>query len=81
MRLLLFGPKIFGLRTGLSLGREDFARFAGQQTSASAIDPDHSFLYVVKGDHGLCIRFDYRIAQSHRTKRLKIKIPTGALRR
>jgi hypothetical protein len=54
MRLLLFGPRIFGLRTGLSLGREDFARFAGQTTSASAIDPDHSFLYVIKGDHGLC---------------------------
>jgi hypothetical protein len=53
-RLLLFGPKIFGLRTGLSLGREDFVGFARQQTSASAIDPDHSFVYVVKADNGLC---------------------------
>ena len=57
MRLLFFGPRIFGIRTGLSLGREDF-RLAGQQrTTAGAgavFDPDHGFIYVVKGDNGLC---------------------------
>ena len=54
MRLLLFGPRIFGLRTGISLGREDFARFAGQKrsTTASSADAD-KFVYVIKGG-GLC---------------------------
>jgi hypothetical protein len=49
----MIGPRIFGIRTGVSLGREDFAR-AGQTTSTAAIDPDHSFIYVIKGDNGLC---------------------------
>jgi hypothetical protein len=56
MRLLLFGPRLFGLRTGISIGREDFRR-AGQThsgTGSAAIDPDHSFVYVVKADNGLC---------------------------
>ena len=35
---------------------------------------------TVAGGHA-AFRFDYRIAQSHRTKRLKIKMPAGELRR
>jgi predicted GIY-YIG superfamily endonuclease len=54
MRFFVFGPRVFGLRTGVSLGREDFARSAGQATSSAAIDPDHSFIYVVKSGNGLC---------------------------
>jgi hypothetical protein len=57
VRFFLFGPRVFGLRTGLSLGREDFARFADPQRSATAggaIDPDHGFIYVMKGGNGLC---------------------------
>jgi hypothetical protein len=54
MRFWFFGPRFFGVRTGISIGPEDFAR-AGQPTSsASTIDPDHSFIYVIKGDNGLC---------------------------
>jgi T5orf172 domain len=55
MRLLLFGPRIFGLRTGISLGREDWAKLNAQpRSTATGIDPDHSFVYVVKADDGLC---------------------------
>jgi hypothetical protein len=57
MRLWFSGPRIFGLRSGISLGREDFARFADPQrgtTAGGAIDPDHSFVYVIKADNGLC---------------------------
>jgi len=35
---------------------------------------------TVAGGHA-AFRFNYRIAQSHRTKRLKIKMPADALRR
>ena len=54
MRLLLFGPRLFGLRTGISLGREDFMRFADPQrsTAAGSADAD-KFVYVIKGG-GLC---------------------------
>jgi len=54
MRLLLFGPRIFGLRTGLSLGREDFAKLTQPRSAAAANDPNESFLYVIKSDSGLC---------------------------
>ena len=55
MRLLLFGPRIFGLRTGISLGREDWAELNAQpRSTATGIDPDHSFVYVVKADNGWC---------------------------
>jgi Meiotically up-regulated gene 113 len=57
MRFFMFGPRIAGIRTGLSFGREDLHLFTGQTrsgASASAIDPDHSFVYVIKGVNGLC---------------------------
>jgi hypothetical protein len=54
MRFFLFGPRIAGIRTGISIGPEDF-RSAGQPRSAAAAnDPNESFLYVVKSDSGLC---------------------------
>lgn len=56
MRLLLFGPRIFGIRTGVSLGRDDFEKAFGKKaaTGQSPIDLDHSFVYVIKGEHGRC---------------------------
>ena len=60
MRLMLFGPRLFGVRTGVSFGARDLARalnhVSGQQQTAgqALFDPDHSFLYVIRGDHGRC---------------------------
>jgi hypothetical protein len=54
VRFFLFGPRVFGLRTGISLGREDWAKLNAQpKSTGTGIDPDHSFLYVIKGDRGL----------------------------
>jgi predicted GIY-YIG superfamily endonuclease len=50
MRFLRFGPRIAGIRTGLSLAAEDFASAKPTQK----ITNNDSFLYVIKGDHGLC---------------------------
>jgi T5orf172 domain len=57
MRLFFLAPRFFGFRPGVSFGREDLHLFTGQTrsgASASAIDPDHSFIYVIKGVNGLC---------------------------
>ena len=64
-------------------GQSRLIRFA-KRTSRASSTACALFGWVdrstVAGGHA-AFRFDYRIAQSHRTKRLKIKIPTGALRR
>ncbi len=61
MRLLLFGPRLFGVRTGVTLGRRDLERALNfvngqsqQPVGPALFDPDHSFIYVIKGDHNHC---------------------------
>lgn len=49
-RMRLFG----GARMGFSLGRQDLRRYENQQVNGQLFDPDHGFIYVVKGDHGRC---------------------------
>jgi T5orf172 domain len=54
MRIWFYGPRLAGLRTGLSFGPEDWRAMSRSQSAESAIDPDHFFIYVIKGDNGLC---------------------------
>jgi hypothetical protein len=75
MRFWFFGPRFFGARTGISIGPEDFARFAGQTTSSAAIDPDHSFLYVIKADNGL-VKIGRTSNPNARLAQLQSKSPT-----
>lgn len=49
MRFFFTGPRIFGLRPGISFGPEDWRR-ATRKTSSSITG---SFVYVVRGDHNL----------------------------
>jgi Meiotically up-regulated gene 113 len=55
MRLIAFGPRVFGLRLGASFGPEDFAPRRVRAASATVADndPDDSFIYVLRGEHGL----------------------------
>jgi hypothetical protein len=54
MRLYAFGPRIMGLRTGISLGPEDFrARRRAVSAPADRSASNDSFIYVLRGDHGL----------------------------
>jgi hypothetical protein len=54
MRLYAFGPRIMGLRTGISLGPEDFkARRRAVSAPADCSASNDSFIYVLRGDHGL----------------------------
>jgi Meiotically up-regulated gene 113 len=55
VRLYAFGPRIFGLRTGISIGPEDFrprARRVARHADCGGLDQGQ-FIYVVRGDHGL----------------------------
>jgi hypothetical protein len=54
MRFWFYGPRIAGIRTGISIGPEDFARARQPRSAATTNDPNESFLYVVKSDSGLC---------------------------
>jgi hypothetical protein len=56
MRFWFAGPRLFaGFRPGVSFGPEDFRSARQTRGGANAIDPDHSFLYVIKNDaNGLC---------------------------
>jgi T5orf172 domain len=56
MRLFLLGPRLFGARTGISIGREDFVRRNRTISQpAQQDDPDKSnFLYVIRSADGLC---------------------------
>jgi hypothetical protein len=50
MRFFLFGPRILGIRPGISFGAEDF----GRRTHRAPAEPmTGSFVYVVRGDHNL----------------------------
>lgn len=49
MRFWIGGPRILGLRTGISFGPEDFRSAASRAPSAST--DGGSFLYVITGDH------------------------------
>jgi hypothetical protein len=53
MRLPFFGPRILGMRPGISLGPEDFRsrRRAAPQRAVSSIEG--SFVYVIRGEHNL----------------------------
>jgi len=51
MRFWIGGPRILGLRTGVSLGREDFGRF--RRSSAVSGQITGSFVYVIRGAHNL----------------------------
>jgi Meiotically up-regulated gene 113 len=60
MRLYAFGPRVLGLRTGVSFGPEDFGsrgRAFGQRSvvprAREATGSDDEFIYVLRGDHGL----------------------------
>jgi Meiotically up-regulated gene 113 len=59
MRLYAFGPRLFGLRTGVSFGPEDFGRRRefGERSvvprAREAAGSDDEFIYVLRGDHGL----------------------------
>jgi T5orf172 domain len=52
MRVWFSGPRIFGIRTGISLGREDLAwlKPAAQPLTTPS---DRCFIYVIKGEHNL----------------------------
>lgn len=53
MRLIAFGPRLLGLRWGVSLGRRDLEKIFNRGGTAQPFNPDTgSFLYVVRGDHG-----------------------------
>ncbi|GGH14888.1 hypothetical protein GCM10007036_14490 [Alsobacter metallidurans] len=48
MRLFVGWPRVFGVRTGMILGPEDFAPRGGGAPRAES-----GFVYVIRGDHGL----------------------------
>ena len=51
MRFFLMGPRIFGIRPGVSFGAEDFR---GRRTQRGPAEPmTGSFLYVIRGDHNM----------------------------
>jgi hypothetical protein len=51
MRVWLGGPRILGVRTGISLGREDLKWL--RDASPKRYELNGSFIYVIKGDHNL----------------------------
>lgn len=67
MRFWIGGPRILGLRTGVSFGPNDFAT-KRQQTTVRPGKPTGAFLYVVHGEHnmskiGVSTNPDARLAQ------------------
>lgn len=53
MRLFFLGPRILGIRPGISLGPEDLRRL--NRPKADRVQAQQgSFIYVMKGDHGYC---------------------------
>jgi hypothetical protein len=69
MRFWIGGPRLFGLRTGISFGPEDFARMHQRTTQrAPSGKMEGAFVYVVKGEHamtkiGFSTNPDARLAQ------------------
>jgi hypothetical protein len=50
MRFWFSGPRIFGIRSGISLGREDFRARSRSSTTTSGAEPNSDkFVYVVSG--------------------------------
>jgi hypothetical protein len=54
MRLFFSGPRILGIRPGISFGAEDLFGGRRKRTQAAAAEPmTGSFVYVVRGDHNV----------------------------
>jgi hypothetical protein len=54
MRVFFSGPRILGIRPGISFGAEDLLGSRRRQTQRPACEPmTGSFVYVVRGDHNL----------------------------
>jgi hypothetical protein len=53
MRVWLGGPRILGIRTGISLGKEDLGWLSGNSRGQPSSSIEGSFVYVIKGDHHL----------------------------
>jgi hypothetical protein len=52
MRLFLLGPRILGIRPGISFVAEDFGR--GRRTQRGPAEPmTGSFVYAIRGDHNM----------------------------
>jgi hypothetical protein len=54
MRLMFFGPRIFGIRPGVSFTPQELmSGFAGSTQKAPGEQMTGSFVYVVRGDHNM----------------------------
>jgi Meiotically up-regulated gene 113 len=54
MRFFLMGPRIFGIRPGISFGASDLLRLATKPKQNKPSEPmTGSFVYVIRGDHNL----------------------------
>lgn len=52
MRVWFGGPRILGVRTGVSFGPEDFRRAQPAGASGPQVTSETGFVYVIAGDHG-----------------------------
>jgi hypothetical protein len=53
MRVFFSGPRIMGVRPGVSFGAEDFRRLAGNRQRQGAEPVTGAFVYVIRGDHNM----------------------------
>ena len=53
MRVWLGGPRILGVRTGISLGKEDLNWLNGGAQRPKLASIEGSFVYVIRGDHNM----------------------------
>jgi hypothetical protein len=53
MRFFFTGPRIFGIRPGISFGASDLLRLATKPHRKPAEPITGSFLYVIRGDHNM----------------------------
>jgi Meiotically up-regulated gene 113 len=54
MRFFLIGPRVMGLRPGISFGLNDLLRLATKPKHRKPAEPmTGSFVYVIRGDHNL----------------------------
>jgi hypothetical protein len=53
MRVFFSGPRIMGVRPGVSFGPEDFRRSAGVRQRQAAEPVTGAFVYVIRGDHNM----------------------------
>src|SRR5258707_14792935 len=55
MRFFLIGPRILGIRPGISIGANELLRLATRPKQNKPSEPmTGSFLYVIRGDHNMC---------------------------